>query len=672
MIAYILRRLLLMIPTLFGITVMVFLIARLAPGRPGTQQVGDSGMSAEEQKALREWYDKRYGLDLPLWQQYARWWKSMFTAEAQALAWTDEPEPRPVYTLWRSEPERYARMPDGSWRLVKSYEVVETHAQNDPAAAALASSEASTVRDALPKWNAESGYIVPRHALAEASLVPLDEEFDLDLLEPVRRTDLPRVAETAPAFGVVGDEAGEPLYVGPAGGESFLVRRGGEWLRFVERSRSILTVDDKSLPRLLGRHFDTLPEARGEYALPRVALLRGGVEPLDAPPSNGEPAPARVPIEIAVPTMVWARAGDARMASGAVAWAPLYQQKEPAPVLVVEHGQGGWERLLGPTRIERPDFRLYEQSDPVLQARLGGRLNDIAVGPAVGGVERERRHALLETRAEPVDAPIAARDVRRYSQPVELVEVTLGQSRTSHAPVMEELKRRLPITLLISLVAFPMIYAIAIPCGMLMAVKRGKWLDASANFVFLALWSIPTVLAGTLMIGYLCQGGLGPEWFPNNSLSSVGSERAAFSAWLFDRLWHLVLPVTCIVYGGFAYLAKQMRASMLDNFTMDYVRTARAKGVPFKDIVLRHVLRNSLLPLITIFATILPVLIAGSIIIEKIFNIEGMGLFTFRAVQNRDYDVVQATALIAGVLNLVGLLLADICYAVADPRITYK
>ena len=111
---------------------------------------------------------------------------------------------------------------------------------------------------------------------------------------------------------------------------------------------------------------------------------------------------------------------------------------------------------------------------------------------------------------------------------------------------------------------------------------------------------------------------------------------------------------------------------MLDNLTMDYVRTARAKGVPARDVLFRHVFRNSLLPIITIFATILPVLIAGSIIIEKIFNIEGMGLMAFRAVQNRDYDVVQALAVIAGILNLTGLLIADIAYAIADPRISYK
>lgn len=237
---------------------------------------------------------------------------------------------------------------------------------------------------------------------------------------------------------------------------------------------------------------------------------------------------------------------------------------------------------------------------------------------------------------------------------------------------MAELKRRLPITLMISFIAFPLAFAIAIPCGMVMASRRGRGFDMGANLLLLGLWSIPIVLSATLLIGYTAIGGQGVAWFPNNGLSSVDSEAWPFFRWLADRLWHLVLPVGCIVYSGIAYLSKQMRAAMLDNITMDYVRTAKAKGVRYTDIMLHHVFRNSLLPLITILATIGPFLIAGSVIIEVIFNIEGMGLFFFRAVQNRDYDVVQALALVAGILNLTGLLLADIAYAIADPRIAHK
>lgn len=251
-------------------------------------------------------------------------------------------------------------------------------------------------------------------------------------------------------------------------------------------------------------------------------------------------------------------------------------------------------------------------------------------------------------------------------------EFTLGYSLTSRSSVVSELKRRLPITLLISTLSIILIYIVAIPTGLLMAVKRGRRFDIGSNALLLALWSVPIVLVATLLIGYTTTGSLGVQWFPNNGLSSIGSERLPFFAWLVDRAWHLILPVVCISLGGFAYLAKQTRAAVLENLSMDYVRTAKAKGVSGINIIKHHVFRNSLLPLITIFATLLPFMLAGSVIVEKIFNIEGMGLFTFRAVMNRDYDVVQAMALIAGVLNSFGLLVADITYAAADPRINYR
>jgi peptide/nickel transport system permease protein len=145
-----------------------------------------------------------------------------------------------------------------------------------------------------------------------------------------------------------------------------------------------------------------------------------------------------------------------------------------------------------------------------------------------------------------------------------------------------------------------------------------------------------------------------------------------FFPWLGDRLWHLVLPVVCLAYGELAYLTKQVRASMLDSLRMDYVRTARAKGLSNAAVIWRHAFRNSVIPVITIMATLLPAMFGGSVIIESIFSIPGMGLLAFEAVTTRDYNVVMAVATIAGMLNLFGLLLGDIAYAIADPRISFE
>jgi len=141
---------------------------------------------------------------------------------------------------------------------------------------------------------------------------------------------------------------------------------------------------------------------------------------------------------------------------------------------------------------------------------------------------------------------------------------------------------------------------------------------------------------------------------------------------MLDRAWHLLLPVLCLSYGGLAFLAKLTRSSILENLTSDYARTARAKGVPEQQVLWRHVFRNSLLPLITVAAGLLPSLLGGSIIVEALFSIDGMGKLAVEAVQTRDRELVLSITLIGTLLSLAGYLLADICYAIADPRVSYE
>lgn len=257
-----------------------------------------------------------------------------------------------------------------------------------------------------------------------------------------------------------------------------------------------------------------------------------------------------------------------------------------------------------------------------------------------------------------------------------------GRSFTKSRPVIELITDALPITILLNLIATPVIYFVAIPCGMLAAVRAGSLFDRLSGAFFIGLWSFPIPLAGVLAIGYLANDEfLG--WFPVAGLHDSNADQFTFlptilaegglhRGYMFDLIWHVCLPVLCLVYGGFAVLSKQTRAAMLDNFNMDYVRTAKAKGVASNDIVTRHVFRNSLLPLITMFVTIFPAMLAGSVVIEMIFTIPGMGSLTLESINLRDRELLLAnTMMIAGV-NLVALLMADILYAMADPRISYK
>lgn len=246
----------------------------------------------------------------------------------------------------------------------------------------------------------------------------------------------------------------------------------------------------------------------------------------------------------------------------------------------------------------------------------------------------------------------------------------LGESLQYHKPVVELVKERLPVTISLNILSAIIVYLIAIPGGMLAAVKRGRGLDITWSLSTLAFYSIPTIWTGSMAIGFLAN----PQymgWFPSAGLHAVDTSRMTSLDYLGDYLLHLVLPVMVMSYGGFAYLSKQMRASMLDNLYSDYARTARAKGLSESVVVTRHVFRNSLLPLITIATGIIPALIGGSVIIETIFSIKGMGELAYRATLARDLPVIQGIGVISAILVLIANLVTDVCYAIADPRVSY-
>jgi len=293
----------------------------------------------------------------------------------------------------------------------------------------------------------------------------------------------------------------------------------------------------------------------------------------------------------------------------------------------------------------------------------------LSMGPG-GQLDAERAADVREARMRlyGLDKPVYVQYGRWLWR---VVRLDFGDSIKHHRPVIDLIKERLPITVTLNVIAFVIIYAISIPLGVLTAVNHKRFFDRASSVVLFMLWSLPSMWVGQMLIGYFC-GPAFKNWFPPAGLSSNYAEQLPFFPWLTDRLWHLALPVLCLTYSGFAYLTKQVRAGMLDNLRADYVRTARAKGLSNTVVIFRHALRNSIIPVITIMATLLPAMFGGSVIIESIFSIPGMGLLAFEAVTTRDYNVVMAVATVAGVLNLVGLLLADIAYAAVDPRISFE
>lgn len=256
----------------------------------------------------------------------------------------------------------------------------------------------------------------------------------------------------------------------------------------------------------------------------------------------------------------------------------------------------------------------------------------------------------------------------------------LGESLARGRPVLDLYAEALPVTLLLNLITTPIIYVLAITIGVYAARHRGKLFDILSGSTMLALWSLPEIMVAVLLLGFLANRD-NLEWFPTAGLHALESANMSFlprwteagfeRGWLLDSLWHLALPILALLYGSFAVLMKLMRASVLDNLAADYVRTARAKGLEERRVLWGHAFRNSLLPLLTVLAGVLPGLLGGALIIEKIFGLPGMGKLMVDAIFARDRELVLAGTLISGLLGLLCILIADLLYAVADPRVSY-
>lgn len=244
-----------------------------------------------------------------------------------------------------------------------------------------------------------------------------------------------------------------------------------------------------------------------------------------------------------------------------------------------------------------------------------------------------------------------------------------NELQRSNVPIIEELGRRLSVTILLSVISIFLTYLLSIPLGIFSAIRQGTTLDGVVTVILFLLFSIPTFWAGLMLILFFGQSGLG--WLPVLGLESKDAADLGLWEGLWDKGLHLVLPVVVYTYGSFAYLSRQMRAGMLDVIRQDYIRTARAKGLSEKAVIFKHAMRNSLIPVITLFASVLPILIGGSVVVEYVFDIPGMGRYAYEGLVQRDYNIIMATTSFSAFATLVGILISDISYAIVDPRISY-
>lgn len=252
-----------------------------------------------------------------------------------------------------------------------------------------------------------------------------------------------------------------------------------------------------------------------------------------------------------------------------------------------------------------------------------------------------------------------------------IARLDLGESWTDHRSVTAKIAERLPLTISLAGCALLLSYLIAIPLGVIAAIKRGQVVDRSISFVVFILYSIPSFAAALLLILFVA-GGDYLNLLPMYGINSINASEMGDGAWLLDRIHHMILPVICLTYASLAAISRYARVSMLEVLGQDFIRTARAKGLAEHVVILRHALRNALIPIITIFTLELPVLISGAVILEGIFSLPGMGQLMFQSLESRDTPVIMACTTLAAIVTLFGYLLADILYVMVDPRITYE
>ena len=254
-----------------------------------------------------------------------------------------------------------------------------------------------------------------------------------------------------------------------------------------------------------------------------------------------------------------------------------------------------------------------------------------------------------------------------------LIRGDFGISYIDGQPIATKIWQKVGISFTLSIISILIAYLVSIPIGIFSAYKKDSTVDKGLSLILFILYSMPSFFVGVLLLLYFANPD-NLSWFPVSGIQdpTIYDPNWGFFKKLEHRIPYLILPIITYTYGSFAFLSRIMRIGMIEVVSQDYIRTARAKGLNEEKVILKHALRNSLLPILTVFAAIFPSAIGGSIIIEMIFSIPGMGLEVYNSILNYDYPMIITVFTLTGFLTMLGYLVVDILYAVVDPRISYK
>ena len=243
-----------------------------------------------------------------------------------------------------------------------------------------------------------------------------------------------------------------------------------------------------------------------------------------------------------------------------------------------------------------------------------------------------------------------------------------GLSYIEGRPVASKIAEAWPGTALLNGTTLVLVYLLAVPLGMYMAQYRQRAFDRWATIISFAAYGLPAFWIATLLANFFTTPAFGMNWFPSMGFGNVPAD-AGWGEALRIRVAHLLLPVFCLAYPSLAYVSRHLRSAAIVEMDRPYVRTAYMKGLSDSEVLWKHIFRNAAFPLITLLGGLLPALLAGSVLIEEIFNLPGMGKLLYQSAVNEDWPVVITLVLINGVLTITGLFLADVFYALLDPRV---
>ena len=251
-----------------------------------------------------------------------------------------------------------------------------------------------------------------------------------------------------------------------------------------------------------------------------------------------------------------------------------------------------------------------------------------------------------------------------------IATLNFGESFTYEEPVLDVIVGKFPVSLQFGVISLILSYLISIPLGIAKAIKNGSAFDVSSSFILFLLYSIPSFMLAILLIVFF-SGGSFFEWFPVGGLYSESYDELSSWGQFLDRVHHFTLPLICYTIGSFTSLTVLMKNSIIEEIKKDYIRTARAKGVGEKTVYMKHALRNALIPIVTGLGAFLSVFFAGSLLLETIFQLDGIGLLSYKSVLSRDYNVIMGLVFIQSALFLIGNILSDFAYILVDPRIDF-